>query len=272
MADYAIGDVQGCFDPLQRLLEHIDFNENADRLWFVGDLINRGPQSLAVLRFVHDLPLKPHITLGNHDLYLLNRLFIDPTLKNNDDTIQDILSAPDGECLGHWLRQQPLLIHDTQLNCVMTHAGIAPLWSLTQAKQYAQELQHVLQSEHFIDFLQHMFGNEPRGWHDQLEGMERLRVICNYFTRMRFCDDEGFLYSTYKGSVAGAPAHLHPWYATPHRIDIPCDIIFGHWAALQGQCPHPHIYALDTGCVWGGHLTALRLQDRKLFQVEGLRC
>jgi len=268
VADYAIGDVQGCYDALQRLLDHVDFNDRSDRLWFVGDLVNRGPQSLAVLRFVHHLELKPRITLGNHDLFLLNRLFIDPTLKNADDTLQDVLSAPDGEALGHWLRQQPLLIHDAQLNLVMTHAGIAPLWNLTQAKQYAQELEHALQGEHFMDFLQHMFGNEPRGWTSDLKGMDRLRVICNYFTRMRFCDDDGFLDYGYKGDIIGAPPHLHPWYAVPQRLELPCDIIFGHWAALQGRCPQPNIYALDTGCIWGGPLTALRLQDRQRFEMS----
>lgn len=271
MADYAIGDVQGCYEPLQRLLESLHFNEHSDRLWFVGDLVNRGPQSLAVLRFIKNLPLTPRITLGNHDLHLLARLFGERnTLHNHDDTLQDILTAPDREELGHWLRRQSMLYHDSELNVVMCHAGIAPAWDLTKAKALALELEHALSGVHYRDYLNHMYGNEPDHWSDDLYGMDRLRVICNYFTRMRFCDVNGHLMLGYKGTLEHAPSNLYPWYTVPNRHDIKVDLIFGHWAALQGQCTHPRIHALDTGCFWGGQLTALRLQDKQRFAVSGV--
>jgi bis(5'-nucleosyl)-tetraphosphatase (symmetrical) len=270
VADYAIGDVQGCYEPLQRLLDHLHFNEHTDRLWFVGDLINRGPDSLAVLRFIKNLPLTPRITLGNHDLHLLSTLFSEEPRHNQDDTLHEIMAAPDNEELGHWLRKQSILYHDPELNVVMCHAGIAPTWDLKRAKTLAIELENVLAGEHFCDYLTHMYGNKPDHWSARLTGIARLRVICNYFTRMRFCDANGHLVLTYKGSIDHAPTNLYPWYMVPNRHEIEADIIFGHWAALQGKCPHPRIHALDTGCFWGGKLTALRLQDKQRFEVPGI--
>lgn len=270
MPDYAIGDIQGCYEPLLRLLDHIQFNEHNDRLWFVGDLVNRGPQSLDVLRFVKNLPLKPYVTLGNHDLHLLGKLFTDSPRQNQDDTLQDILTAPDRDELGHWLRQQSILHHDEALKVVMCHAGIAPAWSLAQAKQHALELELVLSGPDYRSFLTHMYGNSPDCWADELYGMERLRLITNYFTRMRFCDAQGRLLLHYKGTLAAAPKAMLPWFAVPNRCDIDVDIVFGHWAALQGHSPNPRIHAIDTGCYWGGPLTALRLQDRQRFHVPGL--
>ncbi len=269
MSDYAIGDIQGCFTMLQRLLCHVDFNEHTDRLWFVGDLVNRGPESLAVLRFIKNLPLTPRITLGNHDLHLLSQLFSDNSWKNNDDTLDEILAAPDAEELGQWLRKQAILYHDTELNIVMCHAGINPMWDLTQAKACALQLEQALAGPNYCDYLTHMYGNEPDHWSPDLKDDAMLRVICNYFTRMRFCDAQGHLLLTYKGTVDQAPNGLYPWYAVPNRQEIPADIIFGHWAALQGKCPHPRIHAIDTGCLWGGELTALRLQDKQRFSVRG---
>lgn len=269
MSDYAIGDVQGCYEPLQRLLQLIDFNDQVDRLWFVGDLVNRGPESLAVLRFISTLPVTPKITLGNHDLHLLGSLFGGRPWKGHDDTIQEVMQAPDGEELGHWLRKQSLLCYSPELNVVMCHAGISPLWDLPQAIALAHELEDALSGEHYIEFLTHMYGNNPDIWSDDLTGLDRLRVITNYFTRMRFCDDYGRLELSYKGTIAKAPAHVHPWYDVPHRKEISADIVFGHWAALKGQCPNPGIHAIDTGCLWGGELTALRLQDKKRFSVPG---
>ncbi|WP_133127648.1 symmetrical bis(5'-nucleosyl)-tetraphosphatase [Legionella nagasakiensis] len=270
MADYVIGDVQGCYDPLQRLLERVDFDERKDRLWFVGDLVNRGPQSLAVLRFIKQLPQKSRITLGNHDLHLLNRLFCKNTQVNSDDTLREIIEAPERDELGHWLRKQDILIYDKALNIVMCHAGIAPMWTLSQAMQLAEEVEYALRGDYYEEFLSHMYGNEPDLWSANLSGTTRLRVICNYFTRMRFCDEQGRLCFNYKGTVSNAPKNLYPWYAVPQRHEISADIVFGHWAALLGQCPHPRIYAIDTGCLWGGQLTALRLQDRQCFAVPGL--
>lgn len=265
MVDYAIGDVQGCYGPLQRLLDHLQFNEHSDRLWFVGDLVNRGPESLAVLRFIKQLPIKPIITLGNHDLHLLGQLFGDHPRQNSDDTLDDIIKAPDAEELGHWLRHQSILYHDSALNIVMCHAGIAPVWTLSQAKAHALELEAILHSEHYRDYLNTMYGNEPNHWSDDLTGRARWRLMCNYFTRMRFCNDQGDLVLTYKGTIEKAPSSLYPWYNVPGRKEIEADIVFGHWAALRGQCPHPRIHALDTGCFWGGALTALRLQDKMRF-------
>lgn len=267
MSDYAIGDIQGCYASLQRLLEFIEFDEKHDRLWFVGDLVNRGPQSLEVLRFIKSLPIKPQITLGNHDLHLLCSLFTKNPWKGHDDTISDIIAAADGEELGHWLRQQSILCYSPQLNVVMCHAGIAPMWDLKQAIDLSKELETVLQGDSYQDFLSHMYGNQPDIWSDDLQGIERLRVITNYFTRMRFCDEHGRLMLDYKGSIAKAPAFLHPWYAVPKRKDIEADLVFGHWAALMGQCPNPRIHAIDTGCFWGGSLSALRLQDKELLSV-----
>jgi bis(5'-nucleosyl)-tetraphosphatase (symmetrical) len=251
------------------LLESIHFNEREDRLWFVGDLVNRGPDSLAVLRFIKQLPLSPIVTLGNHDLHLLSRLFSKTAWHSSEDTLDEILSAPDAEELGHWLRKQSILHHDTDLNVVMCHAGIAPLWTLEKAKQLALELETVLQGEHYKIFLDHMYGNEPHLWSEEWTGVVRWRLICNHFTRMRFCNQDGGLVLTYKGTLENAPPGLYPWYNVPHRNNIEPDLVFGHWAALQGQLIHPKIHAIDTGCLWGGPLTALRLKDKQRFSVPG---
>lgn len=269
MPDYAIGDVQGCYGPLQRLLERIDFNDKVDRLWFVGDLVNRGPDSLAVLRFLSTLPIKPVITLGNHDLHLLASLFGGRPWKGHDDTIHDVLQAPDGESLGHWLRNQSILYYSAELNVVMCHAGIAPLWDLDTAMRLAQELEAVLAGDEYKTFLRRMYENKPDNGLDEAVGQARLIHITNYFTRMRFCDAQGRLDLSYKGGINKAPKHLYPWYEVPGRQPIEADIVFGHWAALKGLCPNPKIHAIDTGCLWGGQLTALRLQDKQRFTVEG---
>lgn len=270
MSDYAIGDVQGCYEPLQRLLQAIDFNDRSDRLWFVGDLVNRGPESLSVLRFIKNLPLAPRIALGNHDLHLLARIFVESPRRNSDDSLHEIIEASDSDELGHWLRQQAMMHYDEQLNIVLCHAGIAPVWDLAQAVAYAKELEQVLAGDDYRNYLTEMYGNEPNYWSDDLSGMARLRVITNYFTRMRFCDEQGRLALGYKGTIAKAPSDLVPWFALPGRKPIEADIVFGHWAALEGQCSEPGIYAIDTGCLWGGSLTALRLQDRQLFSVPGM--
>ena len=267
MADYVIGDVQGCYDPLLRLLDTVDFDDRRDRLWFVGDLVNRGPNSLGVLRFVKQLSVLPRVTLGNHDLHLLARLYGSGIRPSHDDTLEDILDAPDREELGHWLRQQSILYHDPLLQVVMCHAGIAPCWGLSEAKVYASELESVLRGPDYHGFLTHMYGNEPNYWSDEWSGMTRWRVLCNYFTRMRCCDASGHLMLSFHGGLDDLSEGMYPWYETPGRQPIDVDIVFGHWAALQGRCSNPHVYALDTGCFWGGRLTALRLQDRQRFDV-----
>ncbi len=267
-AEYAIGDVQGCLDPLKRLLDEIQFNEKEDRLWFVGDLVNRGPASLETLRFIRTLPLAPRVTLGNHDLHLLHCVFNEHP-PNKEDTLESLLKAPDRDELCHWLRQQPLLYHDTQQHIVMTHAGIYPRWSLEEAKQHANDFAQELRGDDYQVTLSLLYGNHPNQWSNALRHDEKLRFICNAFTRMRFCSAEGALELHYKGQLENAPENHYPWYATPHRCMIDETLIFGHWAALNGKCPVANIYALDTGCVWGKKLTALRLHDKQRFFVHG---
>ncbi len=271
MADYAIGDVQGCYEPLQRLLDRINFEPFTDRLWFVGDLVNRGPHSLKVLRFIKALPLAPRITLGNHDLYLLAKIFTESAWQNFDDTLACVTAAEDSKALGHWLRNQSILYHDKSLNFVMCHAGIAPLWDLAQAKAYAKELENTLRGDNYMNYLANLYGNEPHCWNDSLSGIPRLRALTNYFTRMRFCTSKGGLNLNYKGTLEKAPSDLIAWYLFPDRKLIHAEIVFGHWAALNGKCNNERIHAIDTGCVWGKKLTAIRLQDRKRFSVRGIQ-
>lgn len=269
MVDYAIGDIQGCYDQLQHLLTHINFNDRADRLWLVGDLINRGPKSLEVLEFVKNLPIAANITLGNHEIYFLNRLF-GSIAANKDDGLETLLGSSKAQELGRWLSKQPLLAYSSELNIVMCHAGIAPQWSLTAAKRYANEVEKALATEDFINILPHLYGDEPCCWSSNLRGVARLRAIVNYFTRMRFCNSKGGLNLSYKGPIKDAPDNIIPWFAVPNRKPIAADIVFGHWSALRGHTPCSNLYALDTGCLWGDKLTALRLQDRHRFAVAGL--
>ncbi len=265
MATYAIGDVQGCFTELQQLLREIQFDALQDTLWFTGDLVNRGPASLDVLRFVKALG-KPHkIVLGNHDLSLL-ALGYGARKPQPTDTLDAVLAADDRNELFDWLRQQPLLHHENDY--LLVHAGLAPMWTVQQARTYANEVEAVLQGKTPQFFLQHMFGNEPTIWDDHLAGTERLRCITNYLTRMRFCHEDGRLNLSYKGEIAGKPADLLPWFDVPNRQNANSKIIFGHWAALNGKTDVPNVYALDTGCVWGNCLTALRLDDEKRFAIK----
>ncbi len=267
MADYAIGDIQGCYEPLMRLLDKIQFNERQDRLYFVGDLVNRGPDSLAVLRFIKSLPFPPGITLGNHDLHLLALMFGNAPWRGSDDTLCQVIKASDAEELGHWLRQQSILIYEPLHEIVLCHAGIYPGWDLTEAISAAKELEAVLQSDEFAVFLGRMYNNEPSGWSQDLQGIERLRFITNSFTRMRFCHADGRLDLTYKGKPQTAPAGLYPWFEWPGRKIMDVSVVFGHWASLEGKCAQPQIEAIDTGCLWGGELTALCLSTKKRYAV-----
>lgn len=269
MAEYVIGDVQGCFEPLLRLLDKIKFNETQDRLWFVGDLVNRGPESLNVLRFIKNLPLTPRVVLGNHDLHLLNCIY-NHAPPHSSDTFQDILNASDRDDLASWLTHQPLLIHDEALDVIICHAGIYPQWTLQDAKNHAQFFSARLQGEHCPFYLAALYGNQPSSWSQAQSETEQFRFIGNAFTRMRFCNAKGELCLDYKGEVKNAPLYYFPWYATPDRCMITQTIVFGHWAALQGQCPVTNIYAIDTGCVWGKTLTALRLEDKQRLSVPGV--
>jgi bis(5'-nucleosyl)-tetraphosphatase (symmetrical) len=263
MGTYAIGDVQGCYDELQALLHHIAFNPHKDTLWFAGDLVNRGPKSLEVLRFIRDLPAAK-VVLGNHDIHLLSLANGHP---HPEHTLHAVIAAPDCTALIDWLRQQPLLHYDADLGYLMTHAGVLPQWTLAQAQTYAHEVENLLQQDDYADHLHHLYGNEPNQWREDLSGYDRWRFITNAFTRMRFCTLEGHLDFMHTGKVGSQPNTLHAWFDVPHRAlgDIP--IIFGHWAALEGKTNAKNVFEVDTGCAWGGSLTAMRLEDRQLFSV-----
>ncbi len=263
MATYVIGDVQGCFAELQSLLALIRFDAEQDTLWFAGDLVNRGPQSLATLRFIKSLA-RAVVVLGNHDLHLIAVHYgLKPLYP--DDTIQEILDAPDREVLIAWLCQQPLVYYDTSFNVMMVHAGIAPQWNKEQVLALAHEVEMVLQGDEIQSFLKNMYGNEPDCWSDNLMGFDRLRIITNYFTRMRFCDDKGRLFMAKKTSPLDCPKGYMPWFKVPGRKLQEQAIVFGHWSALLGETGVANVFALDTGIVWGGALTALRLEDYKRF-------
>lgn len=263
MATYAIGDIQGCYDELMALLQLIEFNPNKDALWLTGDLVNRGPKSLEVLRFLKALP-KSKIVLGNHDLHLLAVVYGDIRAKPKD-TFHDILEAPDKWELCDWLRQQPLLYANKEFDYVMVHAGLAPQWDLNTAKNCANEVADFLQSENFHALFTHMYGNDPSVWSDDLTGFDRLRFIINCFTRLRFCDTSGHINLSAKGKPGSQAKNLVPWFETPNRASASLKIIFGHWAALEGNASVKTVFPLDTGCVWGKCLTAMRIEDGVRF-------
>jgi len=267
MTIYAIGDIQGCFVELEKLLLEIAFDQQKDTLWFTGDLVNRGPRSLEVLRFVKALGEKHIIVLGNHDLHLLAVAY-GVQQQHRGDTLDAILHAEDKQELLDWLRHRPLLYYDKATQFVLTHAGLAPSWRLSEARALAQEVETMLKGDSPEFFLAKMYGNQPDHWDDQLTGIERWRCIINYLTRMRFCYADGRLDLSYKGEIAGKPNELIPWFDVPNRANANEKIIFGHWAALGGKTHAPHLYALDTGCVWGNCLTAMRLDDGKRFSVK----
>lgn len=269
MTTYAIGDVQGCFDSLMRLLESIHFDASHDTLWFVGDLVNRGPRSLDVLRFVHGLGPRAITVLGNHDLHLL--AVYDGGQVRRNDTLADVLAAPDCAALMDWLAQQPLMHVDRGLGFTMTHAGIPSLWHFDEANARAREIESVLRGSDRGAFLRAMYGNEPARWTDTLTGTDRLRVITNYFTRMRVVDDNCGLDLNFKEAQDAIPAGYHPWFVDYLERDLQTRLVFGHWAALDGRCDVPGIFAIDTGCVWGGKLTALRLVDQERFSVGSVQ-
>lgn len=255
MSVYAISDVQGCYDALRTLLDKLQFDPNKDKLWFAGDLVNRGPQSLEVLRYVKSLGDCALTVLGNHDLHLLA---VEAGIKKKDTDLKEILAAPDRHELIEWLRQQPLLHHDPALGYTLVHAGVSPQWDLATAQACARELETVLRSEDYREFLKVMYGDGPRKWHWWLFGKRRLRYICNCFTRIRYCTRDGKLALQEKGAPGTQPKKYVPWFEVPKRASQDLRLVFGHWSTL-GAYHAPGIYALDTGCVWGGALTALEL-------------
>lgn len=260
MATYAIGDVQGCYDELRKLLAETGFRRGRDRLWFVGDLVNRGPKSLEVLRFVASLGDAAVSVLGNHDLHLLAQYEGVEKLKEKD-TFQDVLDAPDARELVDWLRGRPMM-HAEGVH-TMVHAGLLPGWSVEKALELGAEVEAALRARNYRDFLSRMYGNGPDAWRDDLSGWDRLRVIVNAMTRMRFCSREGRMELQAKGKQP--PRGYRPWFETRPKNEK-TTIVFGHWSQL-GLKLEARFAALDSGCVWGGKLSALCLEDRKLWQV-----
>lgn len=264
MATYAVGDIQGCFDSFRQLLARINFDPRTDRLWLVGDLVNRGPASLETLRFVHDLGAAAISVLGNHDLYLLMLAAGKIKKRAKDDTLQTILDAPDREILLAWLRQQPLCYAEGGF--CMVHAGLLPQWTVPQAVALSHEVEAALRGPDYDAFMTNLWGSTPTAWTDDLQGWERLRVIVNAMTRMRFCTPNGDMELQTKGEVKNAPAGHLPWFDAPERQSASHTLVTGHWSAL-GLKISPNLLALDSGCLWGGELTAVRLEDRAVFQV-----
>lgn len=265
MATYAIGDVQGCYAELRALLEKIHFDERCDHLWFVGDLVNRGPGSLQTLRFVKRLGERAVTVLGNHDLHLIAQAYGQGRVRG-DDTLEPVLHAPDCDDLIDWMRTLPLM-HVAE-GYVMVHAGLLPQWSVGTAQSLASEVEQELRGPRHLDFFSRMYGSKPNLWTESLAGADRLRVIVNAMTRMRFCTPDGVMEFKTKGDSTQAPPGYVPWFDAPGRRSAETTIICGHWSAL-GLKLLPNLIALDAGCVWGGQLTAIRLEDRAIAQVPG---
>ena len=269
MTTYAIGDVQGCFNQLQQLLKQIQFNPANDDLWFVGDIVNRGPDSLKTLRFIHGLGDRAITVLGNHDLHLL-AIAHGVGKCRRKDTLNAILTADDRDELLNWLIQRPLLHFDNLYNVCMVHAGLHPAWDIAAAKTYAREVEKILQSNQRTEFFQQMYGDLPSKWSTQLQGWDRIRLITNVFTRMRYLNKTTQELSLSEKNAPGNQAnHLVPWFDFNHRNAQSTPIVFGHWSTL----PNPqllNIHPLDTGCLWGGKLTALVIETplRKQIQVD----
>lgn len=265
MATFAIGDIQGCFNSLDRLLDKCAFKLARDRLWLVGDLVNRGPKSLETLRFIKSLGNSALTVLGNHDLYLLMVAEGGAKGRGKDDTLQPILDAPDCDELLDWLRHQRLC-HIESDYC-MVHAGLLPQWTTRKARKLAREVEDTLQGKKYREFVANMWGSKPDCWSDDLDGWPRLRVIVNAMTRMRFCSAQGVMDFQAKGETCNAPLGYMPWFDVPGRRSAGAILVTGHWSAL-GLRVSDNLLALDSGCLWGGHLSAVRLEDRQIFQVD----
>jgi bis(5'-nucleosyl)-tetraphosphatase (symmetrical) len=263
MATYAIGDLQGCYDPLRELLGEIGFNPTRDRLWFVGDLVNRGPQSQEVLRFVRGLGSRAVTVLGNHDLHML--MVAEGRAKlHKGDTFAEIFEAPDREELLAWMRGLQMMHVEGEY--AMVHAGLLPSWSVPKALDLGHEVEEVLRGPGYRSLMAHMYGNQPDRWDDALSGYDRLRVIINVMTRLRVCTADGRMEFSHKGRIEDIPDGYVPWFAVPKRKSENATIICGHWSAL-GLLAEKNLFALDSGCLWGRRLSAVRLEDRRIFQV-----
>ena len=265
MATYVIGDLQGCFDELQGLLKQIDYQPELDQLWFVGDIVNRGPKSLECLRFVKALQESGRgaIVLGNHDLHLLASYAGLEKFQSKSDTLHAILEAEDVDDLINWLRHQPLMISHPVYDAVMVHAGIPPQWTINDAQTYAKEVEPHLQSADWQNFItQNLFGSEPDEWDDALTGWNRIRYIVNAFTRMRYCDNRGKLEFKLKSAPESTTGPFQPWFVHGNRKNKTQEIFFGHWSTL-GAMDAYSIHSTDTGCLWGGKLSAYCIESKQ---------
>lgn len=270
MATYAIGDIQGCYDELRQLLDKADFDPTKDKLWCVGDLVNRGPDSLAVLRWIKALGEQAIVVLGNHDLHLLAVALAGAPVSKKD-TLDAILEAADRDELLHWLRHRPLLHHSEKKGFTLVHAGLPPQWDLAQAQHCAREVESMLQGPDHVELLRQMYGNEPVRWSEELTGMERLRFITNCLTRLRWCGADGQLLLKEKGGLEQPAAGALPWFRVPGRQTSEDRILFGHWSTI-GFLAENNCWALDSGCVWGGRMSALRVRRKKPMTLIELDC
>lgn len=261
MATYAIGDIQGCFEAFQALLKKIAFDPAKDQLWLTGDIINRGPQSLETLRYVISLGNSAKVILGNHDCHAL-AVYNGHKRAHKLDTYQTIIDAPDAGELFDWIRTRPFFYEDKKLGFSMLHAGVPPQWTLDETRQYARELEAALQGDDYNQFLTAMYGNKPDQWDNALHGNDRLRFIINSFTRTRYCDQYGKMDFSEKLAPGSQPSHLMPWFEVPNRQTADTNILFGHWSTL-GIHQKNNTYCLDSGCLWGGQLTAMRLESQQ---------
>ena len=260
MTTYAIGDIQGCYDELIALLDHIGFNAEHDHLWFVGDLVNRGPKSLETLRYLKSLGDRVTCVWGNHDLHLLAIAFGNDSKAHKSETLNAILSAPDREELIEWLRSQKLAHFDAELGYGMVHAGLSPEWTFDDALRYAAEVEAIIHSDSATDFFADMYGSKPNRWDASLTGMERHRYITNCFTRLRYCKTDGSF--SMKEKLAPEQVDdkkLIPWFRHPQRQSTETRIVFGHWSTL-GYRNENNTWSIDSGCLWGGQLTAIALE------------
>ena len=268
MAIFAIGDVQGCFDELTALVKKIPFKPESDKLWFVGDLVNRGPKSLETLRWVKSLGDRAVTVLGNHDLHLLAAYAkVKPVTESS--SLAPALRAKDTAELIDWLRHRPLIHYEARLNIAMVHAGLIPQWSIENALACAQEVQEILRSGNYTDFLRNMYGDTPNHWDSTLTGWDRLRVITNSFTRLRYCNSKGVMNLMDKGPPGTQSPKMQPWYEINSRKSKSTTIVFGHWSTL-GYQEKNNIISTDTGCLWGGQLTAVRIggTENRKYQIE----
>lgn len=264
MATYAIGDIQGCYHAFQALLARIEFNQDKDQLWLVGDLINRGSGTLEVLRWCYAHRENLRVVLGNHDLHALV-VAEGIVAAHRGDTLDALMVAEDRDTLLTWLRHQPLIYKDADY--LMVHAGLLPQWTVEQSMLYAAEVEDALRSKDYLHFLKHMYGNLPNHWDAELSGLDRLRVITNAATRLRICTPEGEMEFKFKGELKDVPDGYVPWFDVPARATKDIQVIFGHWSAL-GLQQRENVFALDTGCLWGGKLTAMNLSTKAIVQVD----